>query len=153
MFFESLNICSFRKHLIKWVGRWHWTILDTFYRSELEQCGTQWKRILTFLKKYWNEYYKRLECKVYKKWGHLYFLLELQLLKMSKMVFSSIKDVFFTSCKMWNMFKVNLKGTRICRVNDKVKNKDTVDVVLTSLLLFLNKSHFLLVFLSLTLIS
>ena len=25
------------------------------------------------------------ECKVHKKWGHLYFLVELQLLKMSKM--------------------------------------------------------------------
>ena len=41
------------------------------------------------------------------------------------------------------MFKVNNKGTRICKVN-KVKNKDTVDVVLASLLLALHKFHFLL---------
>ena len=33
------------------------------------------------------------------------------------------------------MFKVNNKDTRIRKVNDKVKNKDTVDVVLASLLL------------------
>ena len=43
-------------------------------------------------------------------------------------------SAFFTSCKLWNMFKVN----------DKVKNKDTVDVVLPSLLLTLNIFHFLL---------
>ena len=51
---------------------------------------------------------------------------------------------FFTSCKMWNMFKVNNKGTRIRKVNDKVKNKDTIEVVLASLLLTLNPFNFLL---------
>ena len=54
-------------------------------------------------------------------------------------------SAFFTSCKMWNMFKVNNKDTRICKVDDKVKkNKDTVDVVLASLLLILNTFHFLI---------
>ena len=61
---------------------------------------------------------------------------------------------FFTSCKMGNMFKVNNKDTRIRKVNDKVKNKGTVDIVLASLLLTLNAFHFLLhCFLLLTLIS
>ena len=42
---------------------------------------------------------------------------------------------FLTSYKyMWNMFKVNNKDTRTCKVNDKVKNKDTVDVALSYLL-------------------
>ena len=45
---------------------------------------------------------------------------------------------------MWNMFKVNNKDTRIDKVNDKVKNKDTVDVVLASLVLTLNTFDFLL---------
>ena len=40
---------------------------------------------------------------------------------------------FFTSWKMCNMFKVNNKDTRIHKVNNKIKNKDTVDVVLASL--------------------
>ena len=35
------------------------------------------------------------------------------------------------------MFKVNNKDTRIRKVNDKVRNKDTVDVVQASLLLTL----------------
>ena len=51
---------------------------------------------------------------------------------------------FFMPCKMWNMFKVNNKDTKICIVNNKVKNKDTIDIVLPSLLLTLNISHFLL---------
>ena len=51
---------------------------------------------------------------------------------------------FFTLCKMWNMFKVNIKDTIIRKVSDKVKYKDTIDVVLASLLLTLNKCHFLL---------
>ena len=51
---------------------------------------------------------------------------------------------FFTSPKIWNMFKVNNKDTRIRKVNNKVKNKDTVDIVLASLLLTLNAFHFLL---------
>ena len=42
------------------------------------------------------------------------------------------------------MFKVNNKDTRIRKINDKVKNKDTVDVVLASLLFTLNTFHFLL---------
>ena len=50
---------------------------------------------------------------------------------------------FFTSPKIWNMFKVNNKDTRIRKVNNKVKNKDTVDIVLASLLLTLNTFHFL----------
>ena len=36
------------------------------------------------------------------------------------------------------MFKVNNKDNRIRKVNDKVKNKDTVDIALVSLLLTLN---------------
>ena len=51
---------------------------------------------------------------------------------------------FFLSCKIWNMFKVKNRDTRIRKVNDKVKNKDTIDVVLASLLLTLNTFHFLL---------
>ena len=51
---------------------------------------------------------------------------------------------FFKSCKIWNMFKVNNKDTRIRKVTDKTKNKDTVDVVLVSLFLTLNTFHFLL---------
>ena len=51
---------------------------------------------------------------------------------------------FFTTCKMWNMFKVNTKDSRIRAFNDKVKNKNTIDVVLASLLLTLNTFHFLL---------
>ena len=50
----------------------------------------------------------------------------------------------FTLCYMWNMLKVNNKDTRVCKVNNKVKYKDPVDVILTSLLLFLNTFHFLL---------
>ena len=53
-------------------------------------------------------------------------------------------SAFFPSCKMWDMFKVNNKDTRIRKVNDKVKNKDTVDVVRAFLLLTLNTFHFLL---------
>ena len=45
---------------------------------------------------------------------------------------------------MWNMFKVKNKNTRIHKVNDKVKNKDTVYIVVASLLLTLNTFHFLL---------
>ena len=43
-------------------------------------------------------------------------------------------SAFFTSCKIFNMFKVD----------DKFKNKDIVNVVLTSLLLALNIFHILL---------
>ena len=53
----------------------------------------------------------------------------------------------FTSCKMWNMFKVKTTDTRIRKVNNKIKNKDTIDAVLASLLLTLNTFHFLLPFL------
>ena len=42
------------------------------------------------------------------------------------------------------MFKVNNKDIRICKVYDKVKKKDTVDVVLAYLLLNLNIFNFLL---------
>ena len=42
------------------------------------------------------------------------------------------------------MFKVNNKDTGTCKVNDKVKNKDTVDVFLASLVLKLNTFHLLL---------
>ena len=49
---------------------------------------------------------------------------------------------YFTSYKMCNMFKINKNGTRIRKVNDKVNNKYTVDVVLVSLLLTLNTFHF-----------
>ena len=64
-------------------------------------------------------------------------------------------STFFMLCKMWNMFKVNNKDNRICKVNNRDKNEDTIDIVLASLLLTLNKLHFelLLVFLLLTLIS
>ena len=60
---------------------------------------------------------------------------------------------FFTSCKMGYMFRVDNKDTTIRKVNIKVKNKDTVDVVLATLSLTLRTFHFLLVFLLLTLIS
>ena len=69
------------------------------------------------------------------------------LLNLLFFIFSSIKHVFrnfFTSCKMWSMFKVNNKDTRIRKVGDNVKNKNTIDVVLASLLLTLDKFHFLL---------
>ena len=55
-----------------------------------------------------------------------------------------VSRYFSRHAKMWNMFKVNHKDTRIRKVNDKVKNKDTVDVVLASLFLTLNTFHFLL---------
>ena len=41
------------------------------------------------------------------------------------------------------MLKVKNKENRICKVNDKVKNKETVDVVLATLLLTLSAFHFL----------
>ena len=43
--------------------------------------------------------------------------------------------------KMGNMFKVNNKDTRICKINNNVNNKVTVAVVLISLLLNLNIFH------------
>ena len=61
--------------------------------------------------------------------------------------FSSIKLVFrHVSCcaKCEICSKLTIKDTRIRKVNDKVNNKDTVDVVLVSLLLTLNTFHFLL---------
>ena len=61
--------------------------------------------------------------------------------------FSCIKHVFrhvFMSCKIWNLFKVNNIDTRIRKINGKVKNKDSVDVVLASLWLTWNTVHFLL---------
>ena len=61
--------------------------------------------------------------------------------------FPCIKHVFrhvFTSCKIWNLFKVNNIDTRIRKINGKVKNKDSVDVVLASLWLTWNTVHFLL---------
>ena len=51
---------------------------------------------------------------------------------------------YFMSCKMWNMFKVNNKDTRMRIVNGKADNKDTVDFVLVSLLLNLTTFRFLL---------
>ena len=62
-------------------------------------------------------------------------------------------SAYFTSCQLQNMFKVINKDTRIRKVNDKVNNKDILDVVLVSLLLTLNTFHFLLAFLLLTLTS
>ena len=47
-------------------------------------------------------------------------------------------------CKIWNMFKVNNKDTRTHKVNNKVNNKDIIDIVLISLLLNLNIMHLLL---------
>ena len=49
---------------------------------------------------------------------------------------------YCTLHKMWNTFKVKIKDTRIHKVN----NKDTVDVILVSLLLTLDTFHFLLQF-------
>ena len=54
---------------------------------------------------------------------------------------------------MRNTFEVNNKDTRIRKVNYKVRNNDTVVVVVASLSLTLNTFHFLLVFLLLILIS
>ena len=51
---------------------------------------------------------------------------------------------FFTSCKMWNMLNVDNKDTGIHKVNNKVKNKDTIDIVLATLLLIMSTFHFLL---------
>ena len=48
-------------------------------------------------------------------------------------------SAYFASCKLDNN-----KNTRMRNINDKVNNKDTVDVVLVSLLLTLNTFHFLL---------
>ena len=83
--------------------------------------------------------------------GGAYFRKErhfnLQSVKLTFLAFSQYKAhtlAFFLSCKMWNMFKVNNKDTRIRKVNDKVKNKDIVDVALASLLLNLNTFHLLL---------
>ena len=42
------------------------------------------------------------------------------------------------------MFEVNIKDTRIRKVNARVKNKDTVDIVLVTLLSTLSTIHFLL---------
>ena len=50
------------------------------------------------------------------------------------------------------MFKVNSKDTAILKVNDKVKNKDIVDVVLASIVNFEHISLLVTVFLLLTLI-
>ena len=60
---------------------------------------------------------------------------------------------FFRWCKLRTMFKVNNKDTRIHKVNDKVKNKDTDDAILAYLLLTWNIFHLLLVFPLLTLFS
>ena len=73
--------------------------------------------------------------------------LNLQFFKLTFLSFFQYKariTAFFTSCKMWNMFKVNNKDTRIRKVNDKIWNKDIVDVALTSLFLTLNTFYFLL---------
>ena len=78
----------------------------------------------------------------------------LQSVKLTFLVFFQYKArilAFFTSCKILNMFKVNNKDTRIRKVNDEVKNKDTVDVVLASLLLTLNSlllTFYLVIFLT-----
>ena len=62
--------------------------------------------------------------------------------------------IFFTSCKMWNMLKVNNKDTRIRKVDDKVKNTDTVDVVLCLFIVnFEHISFLVIVLLLLTLTS
>ena len=53
-------------------------------------------------------------------------------------------SAFFTSCKMRDIFKVNNKDTRIRKIDDKVKNKDSPDIALASLLLTLSSFHFLL---------
>ena len=71
----------------------------------------------------------------------------LQSVKLTFLSFFSVQStilVFLTSCKMWNMFKVDNKDTGIRKINDKVKNKDTVDFAQASLLLTLNAFHFLL---------
>ena len=59
--------------------------------------------------------------------------------------------IFFTSCKMWNMLKVNNKDTRIRKVDDKVKNKETVDVVLC--LFIVNFEHISLLVIVLLLLT
>ena len=51
-------------------------------------------------------------------------------------------SAFFTSRKMWHMFKVNNKDTIIRKGNDKVKNKDIAEVVPVSLVLTLNTFNF-----------
>ena len=88
---------------------------------------------------------------LYTGWGGAYIWEEkhfnLQSVKLTFLSFFKYKahNVAFSPLyKMCNMFKVNNKDTRICKVNDKLKNKGIVDGVLTSLLLTLNIFHFLL---------
>ena len=67
-----------------------------------------------------------------------------KLLKLFCSIFFQYKariPTFLTLPKMRNMFKVNNKDTRTHKVNDKVKNKDTIDVVLATLFLILNTFH------------
>ena len=51
-------------------------------------------------------------------------------------IFHVVQDVKYV--------KVDNKDTRIRKVNNKVKNKDTIDVVLATLLLTMSTFHFLL---------
>ena len=78
--------------------------------------------------------------------GELHFSLQ-SVKVITFLSFSSIKLVLWhiSRNERWKIkFKVKNKGTRISKVNDKVNSKDTVDVVLVSLLLKLNAFHFLL---------
>ena len=61
-------------------------------------------------------------------------------------LFPSVEHIFryFLDHARCEIFKVNNKPTRIRKVNDNVKNKGTVGLVLASLLLTLNTFHFFL---------
>ena len=70
----------------------------------------------------------------------------LQSVKLTFLSFFQYKVCFSAICmlcKMSNMFKVNNEDTRIHKVNNRIKNKDTTAVVLAYLLLTLNTFHYL----------
>ena len=72
-------------------------------------------------------------------------LLSVKLTFLSFFQYKARISAFFTSSKMWNMFKVNNKDTGIRKANDKAKmKKDTVDVVLAFSLLTLSTFYFLI---------
>ena len=102
------------------------------------------KPIFYYFPRFWLLYYTHYSEGLYTRQENTSICNLLNLLFFLYFQCKSHTSAFFTSCKMWNMFNVNHKDTRIRKVNDKVKNKDIVDVVLASLLLTLNTFHFLL---------
>ena len=65
--------------------------------------------------------------------------MNLQSTKLPLLYFFQYKARFaFLVAEDVKMFKVNNKDTRICKVNNKIKNKETTDVVLVTLFLTLS---------------